>query len=144
MDFLYENFIPTNLLLIIPDAELSHFGILQSSVHMIWTKIVCGRLKSDFRYSKKIVYNNFPFPEVDKNLRKKISDTAQNILDCRKKYPDTCLADLYDPTLMPKDLREAHKQNDLAVMDAYGFDKNSSETEIISQLLNLYQKLTEK
>ena len=140
MDFLNKNFIPTNLVHIIPDADLFLFGILQSSVHMIWTKTFCGRLKSDFRYSATLIYNNFPFPEVEKNLREKISLTAEKILQVRKKYPDASLANLYDPILMPKDLRDAHKKNDLAVLEAYGFDKNFSESEIIAELLKLYQK----
>ena len=126
-----------------PDADLFLFGILQSSVHMIWTKTFCGRLKSDFRYSATLIYNNFPFPEDEKNLRDKISATAENILQVRKKYSDSTLAELYDPTLMPKDLRDAHKKNDLAVLDAYGFDKNFSESEILSALMNLYKNLTE-
>jgi len=142
--FLDENIIPTNQLKIIPNANLFHFGILSSKVHMIWTKTVCGRLKSDFRYSGSVVYNNFVWCEPTENLRKKIEQTAQNILDVRKKYPDASLADLYDPTLMPKDLRDAHKKNDLAVMEAYGFDKNFSDEEILAELMTLYKNFVEK
>ena len=108
---------------------------------MIWTKTFCGRLKSDFRYSAALIYNNFPFPEVEKILRDKISATADNILQVWKKYSDSTLAELYDPTLMPKDLRDAHKKNDLAVLDAYDFDKNLTESEIVAELLKLYQNL---
>ena len=140
MGFLDENFIATTQLQIIPDADLFLFGILESSVHMIWTKSFCGRLKSDFRYSATLIYNNFPFPEVDKNLREKISATAENILEIRKKY-NSSLADLYDENLMPKDLREAHKKNDLAVMEAYGFEKNLSEAEILQRLVDLHKNL---
>ncbi|MBR6013740.1 MAG: class I SAM-dependent DNA methyltransferase, partial [Selenomonadaceae bacterium] len=144
-----RNYIPINFLTaetkvtdavqIIPDAEIYHFGILTSSVHMIWTKNFCGRLKSDFRYSKDIVYNNFIWCSPSESQLKKIEQTAQNILDVRKKYPESSLADLYDPILMPKDLRDAHKKNDLAVLEAYGFDKNFSENEIVAELMKLYQ-----
>ena len=140
MDFLNKNFIPTNLVHIIPDADLFLFGILQSSVHMIWTKIFCGRLESRYRYSATLIYNNFPFPEVEKNLRDNISATAEKILEVRKKYSDSSLADLYDENLMPKDLRDAHKKNDLAVMAAYGFDKNLSESQIVAELMMLYNR----
>ena len=92
-------------------------------------------------YSKDIVYNNFPFP--DKNFEK-ISATAEKILQVRKNYPESSLADLYDPTLMPKDLRDAHKKNDLAVLEAYGFDKNFSESEIVAELMKLYKNFVEK
>ena len=102
---------------------------------MAWTKTFCGRLENRFRYTPA-VYNNFPFPAFNE----KIEQTAQNILDCRKKYSDSYLADLYDPILMPKDLREAHKQNDHAVLSAYGFDKNFSESEIVTERMKLYQK----
>ena len=110
MAFLNENFIPTTQVQIIPDANLFLFGILESSIHMIWTKNFCGRLESRYRYSKDIVYNNFIWCEPSEKNIKKISATAQNILDCRKNYPNSSLADLYDPILMPKDLRDAHKK----------------------------------
>jgi len=145
--FLNENIIASDANLIVPNADLFLFGILQSSVHMIWTKTFCGRLKSDFRYSAALIYNNFPFPEVDKIQREKISATAEKILQVRKKYSDSTLAQLYDPTLMPKDLRDAHKKNDLAVIETYGFNKKLSETQIaaelikFAELLKLYQKL---
>ena len=110
IDFVEKNIIASDALSIIPNAELFHFGILSSSVHMAWTKTVCGRLESRIRYSGSVVYNNFVWCECSEVQRKKIEQTAQNILDCRKKYPDASLADLYDPTLMPKDLRDAHKK----------------------------------
>lgn len=140
--FLDENFIATTQLQIIPDAELFHFGVLTSSVHNIWTKNFCGRLKSDLRYSKEIIYNNFVWCDCSEIQRKKIEQTAQNILDCRKNYPDASLADLYDENLMPVDLRKAHEENDKAVMAAYGFDKNFSELQIVGELMKLYQELT--
>ena len=134
--FFDENFITVSPNFFIPNADLFLFGVLESKVHMIWTKTFCGRLKSDFRYSAQIIYNNFPFPE--KNFEK-ISATAEKILEVRKKYSDSSLAELYDENLMPKDLRDAHKKNDLAVMEAYNFDKNFSESEIVAELMKLYQ-----
>jgi len=122
IDFFDENFIPTNLLLIIPDADLFLFGILTSSVHMAFVKKFCGRLESRLRYSAQIIYNNFPFCEASERNREKICETAKNILEVRAKYFGTSLADLYDENLMPKELRDAHKKNDLAVMSAYGFE----------------------
>ena len=101
-------------------------------------------MKSDFRYSKDIVYNNFVWCDCSEKQRKKIEQTAQNILDCRKNYPDASLADLYDPTLMPKDLRDVHKLNDLAVLEAYHFDKNFSETQIVGELLKWYNEKTKE
>lgn len=105
---------------------------------MIWTKTFCGRLKSDFRYSKDVIYNNFIWCECSEVQRKKICETAQKILDVRKKYSDATLADLYDPILMPKDLRNAHKKNDLAVLEAYGFSTDWNESEILAELMKLY------
>ena len=141
MGFLDENFIASDANLIIPNADLFLFGVLESKVHMIWTKTFCGRLKSDFRYSAQIIYNNFPFP--DKNFEK-ISLTAEKILSARKNYPDSSLAELYDENLMPKELRDAHKKNDSAVMEAYGFEKNFSDEEILQELMKLHKNLTEK
>ena len=138
--FLDENFIVTDSLLTIPDATIFHFGILTSSVHMAWMKTVAGRLKSDFRYSAQIVYNNFPFCQPSEKQRQKIEITAQNILDTLKKYPDSTLAELYDDVLMPKDLRNAHKENDLAVLSAYDFRAGYTDSEIVSLLIKLYQK----
>ena len=141
MDFLDENFIASDGIQIIPEADLFLFGILESSVHMIWTKTFCGRLKSDFNYSKQIVYNNFPFPEVEKDLREKICKSAEKILEVRAKYFGASLADLYDENLMPKDLRDAHRKNDENILLAYGF-KNLSDAEILSALITLHKNLT--
>ena len=127
---------------LIPDASLYHFGILTSSVHNAWTRAVCGRLKSDYRYSKDIVYNNFPWPSVEPKQREKIEQTAQTILDAREKYPDATLADLYGNMLLFPELLKAHRANDAAVMEAYGFDKNLDESQIVALLLQRYQKLT--
>ena len=127
---------------IIPDASLYHFGVLESNVHMAWMRVVCGRLKSDYRYSKDIVYNNFPWPEVSEEQHEQIGATAQAILDARALYPDSSLADLYDELTMPPELRKAHQQNDRAVMAAYGFPHTMTESEIVARLFALYEALT--
>ena len=142
--FLDNNVISTNANLIIPDATLYHFGVLTSNVHMAWVKTVCGRLKSDYRYSKDIVYNNFPFPQPTPEQVKQIEYTAQGILDARNLYPDCSLADLYDPLTMPPELIKAHQKNDLAVMEAYGFDRKITESECVAELMKMYQKLMEE
>ena len=133
----------SNLVLIIPDASLYHFGVLESSVHMAWMRAVCGRLKSDYRYSKDVVYNNFPWPEVTEEQRDRIAKTAQAILDARALYPDSSLADLYDPVTMPPELLKAHRDNDHAVMAAYGFPTTMTESEIVANLFTLYSQLTQ-
>ena len=144
--FLDRNTIATNLVTIIPDATLYHFGVLTSNVHMAWMRTVCGRLKSDYRYSKDIVYNNFPWPTPTDAQRAKIEQTAQAILDARELYPDCSLADLYDEVTMPPELRKAHQQNDRAVMDAYGFvvgtPERTSESDCVAALMRRYQELT--
>ena len=147
MGFFTPNIFCSNLVKIIPDATLYHFGVLTSNVHMAWMRVVCGRLKSDYRYSKDIVYNNFPWPEPSTQQRQKIEQTAQAILDARALYPDSSLADLYDELTMPPELRKAHHQNDMAVMQAYGFTKGSeaykSEAACVVGLMKLYQKKVE-
>ena len=110
---------------------------------MAWMRTVCGRLKSDYRYSKDIVYNNFPWPSPTPEQKTAIEQTAQGILDARAKYPDCSLADLYDETTMPPELRKAHQQNDRAVMQAYGFSVKMTESECVAELMKLYRKLTE-
>ena len=142
LGFLGEETISTNLNLIIPDATMFHFGILTSNVHMAWMRAVCGRLKSDYRYSKDVVYNNFPWPTPTDAQKDKIEQTAQAILDARALYPDASLADLYDETTMPPELRKAHQQNDKAVMMAYGFwGKLNSEPACVSELMKMYQQI---
>ena len=142
--FLDENFIASDANLIIPDADLFLFGILESSVHMLFTKSFCGRLESSYRYSATLIYNNFPFPEVSEEKRKKITKTAEKILRVREKFEGWTLAKLYNEKTMPEELRRAHEENDLAVMEAYDFDKNFSEEEIVSALMILHKNLTEK
>ena len=142
MGFLTSDTIPTNLVLIIPDASLYHFGILESNVHMAWMRAVCGRLKSDYRYSKDVVYNNFPWPNPTEAQKQRIEQTAQAILDARALYPDSSLADLYDDLTMPVELRRAHQDNDRAVMAAYGFDvRTMTESSCVAELFKMYQKL---
>lgn len=143
--FLDKETIATNLVITIPDATLYHFGVLTSNVHMAWMRAVCGRLKSDYRYSKDVVYNNFPWPTPTDEQCEKIEQTAQAILDARNLYPDCSLADLYDEAAMPPELRKAHQQNDKAVMQAYGFwGKLNTESACVAELMKMYQKLAER
>lgn len=143
--FLDDNTIPTNAAVIIPEADLFNFGILTSNVHMAWMRAVAGRLKSDYRYSKDIVYNNFPWPAPTPAQKERIEKTAQAILDARALYPESSLADLYDELTMPVELRKAHRANDKAVMEAYGFwGRLNSEAACVAELMKLYKALTEK
>lgn len=142
--FLDKETIATNLVITIPDATLYHFGILTSNVHMAWMRAVCGRLEMRYRYSKDVVYNNFPWPTPTDEQKARIEQTAQAILDARELYPDCSLADLYDEATMPPELRKAHQQNDKAVMQAYGFwGKLNSESACVAELMRMYQGLTE-
>ena len=141
---LTPDILASDLVFIIPNVSLYHFGILTSNVHMAWMRAVCGRLKSDYRYSKDVVYNNFPWPAPTDEQRAKIEQTAQAILDARNLYPDCSLADLYDEAAMPPELRKAHQQNDKAVMQAYGFwGKLNTESACVAELMKMYQKLAE-
>ena len=142
MDYLSPEIIPGDKLFCMQGATLYHFGILTSSIHMAWMRATCGRLKSDYSYSNTIVYNNFPWPNPTEKQKAKIEQTAQAILDARAKYPDCSLADLYDETAMPTELRKSHQENDRAVMAAYGFDLTLSENEIVAELFRLYKELT--
>ncbi|MBU5306004.1 DNA methyltransferase [Eubacterium callanderi] len=142
LGFLDSKIIPTDSATIIEDALIYHFGLLTSNVHMAWMRAVAGRLKSDYRYSKDIVYNNFPWPTPTEVQKSKIEQTAQAILDARALYPDCSLADLYDEATMPAELRKAHQLNDRAVMQAYGLSvKDTSEAQCVAELMRLYQKL---
>ena len=145
MGFLTPDVLCSDLVFLIPNAELYHLGILTSNVHMAWMRAVCGRLKSDYRYSKDVVYNNFPWPNPTDAQKAKIEQTAQAILDARALYPDASLADLYDELTMPPELRKAHQQNDRAVMAAYGFPvKDFTESDCVAALMKMYQELTAK
>ena len=144
LGFIDKNTILTNSAIYIPDATIYEFGILISNVHMAWMRTVCGRLKSDYRYSKDVVYNNFPWPTPTDAQKAKIKQTAQAILDARALYPDSSLADLYDEVTMPPELRKAHQNNDRAVMQAYGMSiKDTTESSCVAQLMKMYQELTQ-
>ena len=140
--FATKDIIVSDLVFIIPNANIYEFGILSSCVHNSWVRVVGGRLKSDYRYSRDIVYNTFPWPTPTDEQKAKIEKTAQAILDVRAKYPDCSLADLYDELSMPPDLRKAHQENDKAVMQAYGFSIKMTESECVAELFKMYEKLT--
>ena len=144
MGFMTPDILCSNLVLIMPDASLYHFGVLESNVHMAWMRTVCGYFGPSYRYSVGVVYNNFPWPSPTDDQKQKIEQTAQGILDARALYPDSSLADLYDPLTMPPELRKAHIANDRAVMAAYGFSLKMSESECVAELMKMYQRLTEE
>ena len=142
MGYVEKSVVTNDQVQIIPDAMLYHFGVLESNVHMAWMRVVCGRLKSDYRYSKDVVYNNFPWPKPTDDQKAKIEQTAQAILDARALYPDSSLADLYDELTMPVELRRAHQENDRAVMQAYGFNvKTMTESQCVAALFKLYNNI---
>lgn len=142
--FMNKDVIASNLVQLIPNATLYHFGVLTSNVHMAWMRAVCGRLEMRYRYSKDVVYNNFPWPTPTNAQREKIEQTAQAILDARALYPNASLADLYDDLAMPSELRTAHQQNNLAVWEAYGRVWNKgSENDCVAALMRLYRQMTE-
>ena len=144
IEYLKAEIIAGDKLFQMPNANLYHFGVLTSNVQMAWMRAVCGRLKSDYSYSNTIVYNNFVWPSVTETDQSKIEQTAQKILDARALYPDSSLADLYDATLMPVELRRAHRANDEAVLAAYGWPKDLQESEIVERLFGLYKEMTDK
>jgi hypothetical protein len=140
MGFMPKDVIASNACLIIPNATLYHFGVLQSEMHMVWVRYVCGRLKSDYRYSNNIVYNNFPWPKnVSAEKQKKVEDCAEYLLAARTTFPNSSLADLYDPSTMPPDLRTAHNNLDKAVEACYG-RKFKDDQERIAYLFELYKE----
>ena len=145
LGFMSPDMLSSDLVFIIPNASLYHFGVLTSNVHMAWMRVVCGRLEMRYRYSKDIVYNNFPWPTPTEEQKARIEQTAQAILDARALYPDSSLADLYDEVSMPPELRKAHQDNDRAVMQAYGMTPGkTSESECVAELFKMYQELTTK
>lgn len=143
LGYLTSDVIASNKLFLIPEASLFLFGLLNSNVHNAWMRIVAGRLGMSYSYSPA-VYNNFPWPTPTDAQKAKIEETAKAILDARNLYPDSSLADLYDELTMPVELRKAHRANDAAVMEAYGFRKDMTEPEIVAELFKLYQTLVEK
>ena len=142
--FMDSSVLCSDKLRLMPNATLYHFGILTSRVHMALMRLRSCRLKSDYSYSNAIVYNNFPWPSPSEKQKSKIEATAKKILEAREKFPESSLADLYDPLSMPEELSKAHKANDAAVCEAYGFDKNISEEEIVSALMKLYEKISKE
>jgi len=139
--FISPETLASDLVFIVPDATLYHFGILTSGMHMAWMRYVCGRLEMRYRYSKDIVYNNFPWPAPTDKQKADIEVAAQTVLDARANYPDSSLADLYDPDTMPADLLKAHQKLDRLVEKAYGksFDSDAAR---VSFLFQKYQELT--
>jgi hypothetical protein len=143
LGFYSEDFIVNDSCIALPNASPYIFGILTSQMHMTWIKYVCGRLKSDFRYSNTIVYNNYPFPEnVSDKQKQKVETAAQTVLDTRAKYPDSSLADLYDPLTMLPDLVKAHQALDKAVDLCYRPQPFVSELNRIEYLFSLYEALS--
>ena len=170
--YMPKDVISTDANMVLSNATLYHFGVLTSNVHNAWMRAVAGRLEMSYRYSNTIVYNNFPWPQqfkIDNSKLKmengkwtlsgedlpadkkelsifhsqlSIINTAQAILDARAKYPDSSLADLYDETVMPPELRKAHQANDRAVMAAYGFSTKMTESECVAELFKMYESLT--
>ncbi len=139
--FMPPNIIASNACFIIPDASIFHFGILTSEMHMTWVKYTCGRLKSDYRYSNTIVYNNYPFPkDTIKRQKTRVERSAQKVLDTRLDFPDSSLADLYDPLAMPPSLRKAHQQLDKSVDLCYRPHKFVNERARIEFLFDLYSQ----
>ena len=135
IDYVSSEIICGDSNMIVPDAKFWHFGVLTSLPHMAWMRMVCGRLEISYRYSAHVVYNNFPWPPFNREVER----TASSILTARRNYPDASFADLYDPLIMPKDLRRAHEANDRAVMEAYDFPKNMTEEQMQLALMNMYQ-----
>lgn len=142
--FITPDYIASNLVVVVSNASIYHFGVITSNVFMAWMRVVCGRLKSDYRITKDNVYNNFPWPTITPEQEAEISRTAQAILDARNLYPDCSLADLYDEVTMPVELRRAHQANDKAVMKAYGLPITTSESDTVAHLFKLYEQLTNK
>lgn len=148
MDFVKYNpegmVLYSNLVKITSPATLYHFGILQSRVHMVWTKAFCGYKDRRPRYSTEVVYNNFPWPEISDDLKSKISKAAHEILTVRNRYDDSTIADLYDDVVMPGDLRKAHRNLDKLVLKAYGLGIETTDDDILTLLCNDYDRITNK
>lgn len=140
--FLKPDTLASNLVVVVSDADLWHFGVITSNVFMSWMRAVCGRLKSDYRITKDNVYNNFPWCNPTEEQKAKIEKTAQAILDARAKYPDCSLAQLYgENSFLFPELVKAHQANDRVVMETYGFTKDITEDEIVAELFKMYEKL---
>jgi hypothetical protein len=137
------NVIASNLVFMLPNSTLYHFGILCSTMHNAWMRATCGRLESRYRYSNTIVYNNYPWPQSpDEKKQSAIETAAQAILDARALYPDSTLADLYDPTATPPELQDAHRKLDKAVDASYGYKGGKDDAARVAFLFERYQQLT--
>jgi len=142
MKIFSKEVIPTNALLTIPDVQLEVFAVLQSKVFSLWLQTVGGRLKSDFRISAEIVYNNFPFPAFDEQETSRLQKAGEDLIRVRSKFEDLSLADMYDPNFMPSELREIHDQNDSIVLKAFGLKKNAKDTEILARLFERFEEMS--
>ena len=141
--FIDSDVIVSGSALVVPNASLYEYGILQSKMSMAWVKTVCGRIKSDFRYSNTIVYNNFPWPlDVDEEIINRCNTSASAIIKARLSHPDSNLASLYDPISMPLDLLKAHESNDKAVDKAYGYKGKDDDASRVAFLFKLYEEQT--
>jgi hypothetical protein len=141
---LNKNDIVADSCLAVPDATLYHFGVMSSDMHMAWVRSVCGRIKSDYRYSNTVVYNNFPWSQsISDKHKQAIESAAQAVLDARSKYPQASLADLYDPNTMSSDLVKAHHKLDAAVDAAYSKRKFTGDTDRVALLCKMKHFLTE-
>ena len=126
---------------VVAKSSLFHFGVLASIMHMSWIKYICGRIKSDYRYSNELVYNNYPFPKnVSEKQKKAVEEKAQNVLNIRSQFSDCSLADLYDPLSMPPNLKKAHQELDKAVDNCYGSKLFKNDKERIEFLFGLYEE----
>ncbi|MDD6213033.1 MAG: methylase [Clostridiales bacterium] len=143
MGFVSSEWIASDAVLIIPGADKTIFAVLTSSMHMIWVKYIAGRLKSDFRYSASVVYNNFPFPELTETDKEELAKKAEKILDIRKRFEGVALSSLYDPSSMPEELLEAHRELDEQVEEIYGC-RGWSEEEKIAELFRRYGEMVKE
>lgn len=144
LGFMNKNVIASNLVHIIPNSTVYEFGVLSSKIHMVWTRVVAGRLGLSYRYSKDLVYNNFIWPNPTPPQKENIEKAAQEVLDARKLYPGSTLADLYDPNTMPLELVKTHEHLDNAVKEAYGDKGFETEEEIVTSLMKLYKEAINK
>lgn len=140
--WLSKEIISNNKIGIVANPKPATFGFLSSLPFNAWNRVVSGRLKSDLNISITITYNNFPFPETTAEQDRAIEDSAQRVLEARDAYPKSALADLYDPTAMPANLRKAHQQLDKAVLSAFGLKASATEEEILANLFKRYEELT--
>jgi hypothetical protein len=142
MKIFSKEVIPTNALLTIPNVQLEVFTVLQSRVFSLWLQTVGGRLKSDFRISAEIVYNNFPFPQFNEEEKSRLQKAGENLMSVRDKFTDQSLADMYDPNFMPSELRKIHEENDSVVLKAFGIKKGAKDTEILAGLFERFEELS--